>query len=648
MILMPLVLALFFMGNALIEKRQTVINMQQAKSLLELSVTSSNLVHELQKERGASAIFLGSRGQKFGNKLNQQRLTANNRNELFSARVFKLEQEIMNQELKASLDKISRKLNQLEATRRAISSLTIEPAKALGFYSSLNNDILQITSILAEIVLDKDISRRASAYYYFLQGKERAGIERAVLSHVFSSDQASPEVKTKYISLAVEQSRFINIYKEFSNENDSRTLDNILNTTATNKVIEMRNVAWSNSSNFGIDSAYWFEQSTQRINQLKQAEDKIAKEIASFVISKKEHENSSFIFLLLAVILITLLSIVLSIKTQALIQFQLKQLSEGMLALGENSDLKVYVEPKSKDDLGRLTELFNSTVSHIRNLVVEMKSAGESLQQSAESLTNVSNEVEGQVDQGLQQTDQVAFSMSEMANAVQSIANNCATAATGSDEANVSAQAGNQLLEQASCNMKELSTTLVETRDTIEGLAQNSSDIGGILDVIKSIAEQTNLLALNAAIEAARAGEQGRGFAVVADEVRTLAQRTQESTGRIEEMISSLQQGSQKAVSAMQVSEEKSDATSASIEGILNQLGTIIQQVTQVNDLNTQSATATEEQAVTVADINENVSGIQSRYRENKNSVESLADTSQKIKELADKLNERVGYFKMD
>lgn len=647
MIIFPLTLAGIFISAAVIEKNQTVNNMARAESLLILSVASSNLVHELQKERGASAVYIGSNGNKFANKLDQQRQLTDTKHALFEKALLQIDQDSIGNGLNLILTNIKRQLGELPSIRKSITNLSIESGKALGYYTKLNNDTLSTTSSLAESVKDKEISRKSSAYYYFLQGKERAGIERAVLSHVFSTDNANNKTKARYISLAVEQARFIQIFKDLSSEASAKRLDSILAIDAAEKVKSMRNIAWNNSSNFSVDAATWFEQATYRINSLKKAEDEIATELASFVQDKKESEYSTFLLLITSVIIIFSISILISLSTQKLIQSQLEKLSEGMVALGENSDLQVYIEPSSKDELGRLTRLFNDTVGHIRNLVMEMKSAGDSLQTAATSLTSVSTQVEEQVNQGIQQTDVVASSMFEMGRAVDSIASNCATAATGSEETNISAQSGSAMLEQASNNMQQLSHTLIEARSTIEEVAQNSSEIGTILDVIKGIAEQTNLLALNAAIEAARAGDQGRGFAVVADEVRTLAQRTQESTTRIEEMISALQQGSQKAVIAMSESEEKSEATNTSIDGILNQINIIIGQVTHVNDLNTQSATATEEQAATVSDINENISGIQERYKENQTSMVSLAETVRQIDELADKLNERVNYFKM-
>ena len=646
MIIIPLLLAGVFIINTVIDKNQAVNNMQEAESLLILSVASSNLVHELQKERGATAVYLGSQGKKFSQKLTQQRQLTDDKKELFNKVLMQTDSEIIATS-NSLLTKIKQQLNEQVQIRNSITSLSIESRQALGYYTQLNSNILDITASLAELVTDKDISRKASAYYYFLQGKERAGIERAVLSHVFSKDNAKPNEKARYISLAVEQSRFIQIFKDFSSKKKAAMLDSTLDTPANEEVMAMRQIAWNNSSGFSIDAAVWFDKSTQRINSLKKSEDNISSDIANFVGNKKDQEYSSFILLILTIIIIFLLSLLISYKTQQLIQTQLKKLSEGMTALGEDSNLQVYIEPSSKDDLGRLTVLFNSTVGHIHNLVTEMKSAGTSLQEAASSLTEVSSQVGGQINQGLQQTDIVASSVSEMGKAVQDIAHNCATAATEAEETNGSAQVGSTILEQAAVNMQQLNATLLETRDTIEDVAKNSSEIGSILDVIKSIAEQTNLLALNAAIEAARAGDQGRGFAVVADEVRTLAQRTQESTTRIEEMISSLQQGSQKAVNAMSISEEKSKATNESIENIQNQINIIIGQVTQVNDLNTQSAAATEEQAVTVNDINENISSIQSRYRKNQMSMETLSDTVQQIDQLADKLNEHVNHFKM-
>ncbi len=242
------------------------------------------------------------------------------------------------------------------------------------------------------------------------------------------------------------------------------------------------------------------------------------------------------------------------------------------------------------------------------------------------------------------QLGQMATAMEEMVSTVQAVARSATEAADAANDANKEAEGGHQIVDETVNRIKGLAEQMDTTTGTIQQLGQDSENIGTVLDVIRGIAEQTNLLALNAAIEAARAGEQGRGFAVVADEVRSLASRTQQSTQEIQEMIEHLQGGAKQAVAAM---EENRISTSQSVEqaGKLSEfLGRIEQSVMTTNDMITQITSAAEEQSMVAEEINLNVVkignaaelGVQGAQRTS--SVgEELTGQSKHLKRLVDR-----------
>ena len=497
------------------------------------------------------------------------------------------------------------------------------------------------------MVDDVAISNRASAYYYMMQSKERAGIERAVLSGVFVKDTATAKQKEKYISLAVEQNALMKVFSKFATQPNQQTVNRLLQNPAIAEVDRMRQAAWGTDNGYGIDANIWFKQSTDRINLLKQAEDTLSGDLISLVTSKEATANNTFYSVLIAAILVISATIALSIMTQRQIALQLKDIVEGLTQLGEHSNLRVKITPRSKDDLGRLAVIFNNMVDGIRTLVDDIQQAGHSMQNTVDTMQNVSSDVRTQMVSGQDQTNMVAAAMYEMTASIQEVAANCSMAADQSNATNVSAESGKQLLQKTREDVNILDSTLLETRDIIGQVASDSEEIGSVLDVIKGVSEQTNLLALNAAIEAARAGEQGRGFAVVADEVRTLAQRTRESTIRIEEMIDKLQNGSQKAVNAMTQSQEKAVATHTSIGSLVEQLTSIIDQISTINDMNTQNAAATEEQSATVNEISDNIQEIQQRYNDSADSMAQLSTSSDGVQDTSQQLTASVQRFQV-
>ena len=219
-----------------------------------------------------------------------------------------------------------------------------------------------------------------------------------------------------------------------------------------------------------------------------------------------------------------------------------------------------------------------------------------------------------------------------MSSTVQEVANNASGAADAAQHADANARKGMKIMQDTITSIQQLSLEVDNVSTAMNQLEAETGRIGGVLDVIKNVAEQTNLLALNAAIEAARAGEQGRGFAVVADEVRALAKRTQESTAEIQHIIHAVQQGASKAMQAMKVSQDKTHSTSEMASQAGQAINEITHAVARIHDMNTQIATAAEEQSYAAEEINKNVVRVV-------NLVENAATNAQKSTQVAHELD---------
>ncbi|WP_442963813.1 methyl-accepting chemotaxis protein [Pseudomonas sp. EpS/L25] len=243
--------------------------------------------------------------------------------------------------------------------------------------------------------------------------------------------------------------------------------------------------------------------------------------------------------------------------------------------------------------------------------------------------------------------DQAATAVTEMSAAVEEVARNAASTSQAARESSVAAENGNAKVGEALDAMQRLSQQVQSTSVQVEGLAGQAQDISQVLSVIGAIAEQTNLLALNAAIEAARAGEQGRGFAVVADEVRALAHRTQTSTREIEQMIQAIQQGSAQALDSMQLSTSQAQATYAIAQDAGHSLKAILQAVRLIDERNLQIATAAEEQAHVSREVDRNLISIRDLSVQSSDGTRQTVGASQQLAELSGELQTLMRRFKL-
>ncbi len=325
----------------------------------------------------------------------------------------------------------------------------------------------------------------------------------------------------------------------------------------------------------------------------------------------------------------------------------ISRLTTSIDLIESNSDLTARLSISSQDELGAMANSLNRMLEKFQQSMSKVSRTTERLATTSEELTAVTRETTDAVNRQRSETDSVAAAMNEMNATVQEVSNNASNAANSASEANQQTLHGKQIVNDSIAAIERLAEEISKASEVINHLEKDSEAIGSVLDVIRGIAEQTNLLALNAAIEAARAGEQGRGFAVVADEVRTLASRTQESTQEIQVMIERLQDGSRRAVAAM---EEGANQASVSVEYASkagDALETITQAVGQISEMNTLIATAAEEQSAVAEEINANVSNISHVADDTATGANQVTSESEKLAQVAVELQTMVNQFKI-
>lgn len=361
----------------------------------------------------------------------------------------------------------------------------------------------------------------------------------------------------------------------------------------------------------------------------------------------KEKEDSAFYFgLSIAVLIALALSAATFVIIRSIID-PVKQITAVITHIEVNKDLSMRCDESSDDELGQIAKHFNSMVESFQELIEQVTTSVDTMNQSCQELaSNVTRASEGVASQ-LNETDMVATAVTEMGATIEEIAKNTELAANKASSTHENAQLGQRGVEQTIEKIESLAQQINESSIVVNELEKDSETIGSVLSVIKSIAEQTNLLALNAAIEAARAGEQGRGFAVVADEVRSLALRTQESTEEISNIVQALQSRTRSIVQVMSASRiqgGESAAQAASAGDLLQQINS---DVTNIMDMSTQIAAAIEEQSMVATEVNKNVVVIRDIAQATADSAAENSAATENVKERAEFLQRAVSKFKI-
>ncbi|HDX8428702.1 methyl-accepting chemotaxis protein [Aeromonas veronii] len=327
-----------------------------------------------------------------------------------------------------------------------------------------------------------------------------------------------------------------------------------------------------------------------------------------------------------------------------------KPLADAVLALNDiangDGDLTQRLKVQSQDEIGQLASAFNRFVERIQSVVSQVGETSNHLFSAVDKLHHLSEHYDHQMQGHSRETDQVVTAVTEMSSTAQEVAASASNAATATSDAARESDAARGVVSGAINSINRLVGEVHTASGVIEQLAQETAKIGSVVEVIRGIAEQTNLLALNAAIEAARAGEQGRGFAVVADEVRSLAGRTQQSTKEINEMLQRLQGGVKQAVEVMQASEDRSQETVQEASHIASSLDSMVMAVSTINDMNIQIATAAEEQHAVSEEINKNLVAIQQIVSELTSAAVESNSTTRDLASTGDKLRKLVSQFR--
>lgn len=322
-------------------------------------------------------------------------------------------------------------------------------------------------------------------------------------------------------------------------------------------------------------------------------------------------------------------------------------ISKSLVDIKRNNDLTISLNNKGDDEISEMASALNNVFSTFKASLHEVSNASNQISVTAEETSIISTQIASSIENQAGQTELIATAINEMTATTKEVAQSISHTSNASDDAHVHVSTGTEIMDKTIYSIKGLAEKIVDTSHTVNELEQKSREIANVLEVINSIADQTNLLALNAAIEAARAGEQGRGFSVVADEVRALAARTQESTGEISLIINKLQESAKVAVTSIVQSQEQVDDVVNQAQLSSEVLVTISEFITNINNMSSQIATASEQQGVVAEEININVVNIHDKTQENVDAVSESSKSGRELAELSMQMHTLVSRFKI-
>ncbi|MFC3607965.1 methyl-accepting chemotaxis protein [Stutzerimonas tarimensis] len=633
----PLVGFLWLASLYLIGNYQTLRDMDSTLAATAVAERISQLITSVQRERGASGVFLGSGGRSMGDAV--VRLRQQTDEAITAVRALSVDDAAAQQALLV--------LNGLPATRNRIDAHSLSGPESGARYTETIQVLIDYTHALERGIGDAELARTLGSLNDFIEMKERAGRERALLGVVFNQDRFDADSLSAFSRNLGEFNAYAEAFRRTSPEFLVRQLDEKLQQPAAEEVARLQRLGYEIplGQPLGVRPEIWFETATRRIDLLGEVEQALGRAVGAAAAQARDEASRALWLTVIAVLGALVAVAVLSWLIIRNIKQAVDQVNRSLLALA-GRDLTAQVSYQGRDEFGTISANLNRMARELREVVQDIGSATAQVATAAEESSAVTLQTSQSVERQRQGTELVVTAINEMSATVREVARSTSDAAELSLQVNRNAAQGSSEVASTIDTIRQLSAQANQTAVIIGDLRQQSDSISSVLDVIRGIAEQTNLLALNAAIEAARAGDHGRGFAVVASEVRTLAQKTQESTGDIQQMIDQLQAGAERATGSMQETLAKAQAGASNVTRAGKLLAEIAEGVAGISDRNMQIASAAEEQSAVAEDINRNVVDINDVAIQVSAGAEQTAATSLELARLAEQQQRLVGRFR--